>query len=236
MGFNKLFVILGVLLLGSGLVMAYPVNATVNGVYHYGTWVPLATAGNFTTEGGNISEVNVTASAQLTDRWAGIFGVITGTEIVLKSSDDAGGTHLYNWTASTAAGGEICVSTGSGFDFSAIQETIEGDIEVGDWVFGDVADNVSNTFEDPGCGLVFTAVTPANTDNTTYINHVGSDFITCAFKDTATPTAPANLAFCTEINASGTNYKGNAVDYELMVPTNDSVGAIETYYFFVEIN
>jgi len=233
---NKfIFALLGFLLLGSGLVIAYPVNATVDASYNYGRWAAVGAAGSFDTEGGNISEVNVSAATQLTDRWAGMFGQITATEIVLKSSDDSAGTHLYNWTA--ILDGEICVSTGSNFDFSAIESATETEVD-GQWTFGAVADNVTETYTGTTCSLVFADITPANTANAHYIDHMSSSsFWTCAYKDTSgAPGGQADLAFCTEINDSGTNYKGNAVDYELMVPTNDSFGATETYYFFVEIN
>jgi len=229
-----IFVLLGFVLLGSGLVMAYPVNATVDSSYNYGRWAAVNAAGNFTTEGGNVSEVNVTAAAQLTDRWAGMFGNITATEIVLKSSDDPGGTHLYNWTA--LLDGEICVSPGPSFTFSAIQEATANNVD-GLWSFGAVADNVTETFTGTGCALMFTAVTPTDTDNATYIDHAGlSSFRTCAFKDITSPESRDDLAFCTKINTSGINYKGMNYHYELMVPTRIGVGLTETYYFFVEIN
>ena len=232
-GKKFIFALLGFLLLGSGLAVAYPVNATVDATYDYGRWAAVGPTGNFTTEGGNISEVNITAATQLTDRWAGLFGNITATEIVLKEELDSAGVHLYNWSA--ILDGEICVSIATNFDFSQIKETTKDELKVF-WNFGAVADNVTETFTGSNCSLVFTDINATDTDNADYIDHMGSSsFWTCVFEDTTTgPESQADFAFCTEINNSGTNYKGNGVDYELMVPTD--TGTTETYYFYVEIN
>jgi len=231
---NLIFALLGFLLLGSGLVMAYPANASVSGSYNQIRWVPTATLGNVTTEGGNISEVNITAAEQLTDRWAGFYGDVTPSAIRLRASGDT--NDLYNWTGTLAGGGEVCVSTGSNFDFSVIQEATENDI-TGLWSFGAVADNVTETYTGTGCALVFTGINSTDTDNADYIDHAGhSSFWTCAFKDLASPEVRGDLAFCTAINTSGVNYNNVSVDYELMVPTRTGVGITETYYFYVEIN
>jgi len=234
-GKNFIFALLGFILLGSGLAMAYPINASIDSSYNYTRWAAVGAADSFDTEGGNISEVNVSASAQLTDRWAGLFGIITPSEIVLKEELDSAGVHLYNW--SQILNGEICVSIAPGFDFSQIKETTEEELSIF-WNFGAVADNVTNTYTGSDCALVFTGITATDTNNADYIDHMGSSsFLTCVFEDTTTgPESQNDFAFCTEINDSGTNYKGNAVDYELMVPTDDGVDATETYYFFVEIN
>jgi len=233
-GKKFIFVLLAILL-GTGLVMAYPSNASSVSEYKLPRWVAVsAPAANLVTEGGNISEVNVTAAEQLTDRWAGFYGNVTPSAIRLRASGDV--NDLYNWTGTLIGGGEICVSPGPTFTFSAIQEATVNNVE-GLWSFGAVADNVTETFTGTGCALVFTGINTTNTDNAVYIDHAGlSSFWTCAFKDIASPESRDDLAFCTRINTSGTNYNGINYHYELMVPTRIGVGLTETYYFFVEIN
>jgi len=231
-----IFVLLGLLLLGSGLVVAIPQNATSVTEYKLPRWVAVSgAAANVVTEGGNISEVNVTAAEQLTDRWAGFYGLVTPSTIRLRASGDA--NDLYNWTGSLAGGGEVCVSVGPDFDFNAIQEATEAEVDT-QWSFGAVADNVTETYTGVGsCALVFTGITVGNTDTADEIVHAGySTFSTCAFKDAGTPGGQGDLAFCTAIDTAGVNYNNATVDYELMVPTDDDVGSTETYYFFVEIN
>jgi len=231
-----IFVLLGLILLGSGLVVAIPQNASSVTEYKLPRWVAVSgAAANVTTEGGNISEVNVTAAEQLTDRWAGFYGLVTPSTIRLRASGDV--NDLYNWTGTLAGGGEVCVSVGPNFDFSAIQEATEADVD-SQWSFGAVADNVTETYTGVGsCALVFTDVNTTLTDTADEIVHAGfSTFTTCAFKDIGSPAVPGDLAFCTAIDTAGTNYNNVTVNYELMVPTDDGVGATETYYFFVEIN
>jgi len=231
-----IFVLFGFLLLGSGLVMAIPQNASSVSEYKLGRWTaPMGMSiRTSTTEGGNLSEVNITEMERLTDRWAGFYGLVTPSTIRLRASGDV--NDLYNWTGSLTGGGEICVSAGSDFDFTQIQEATEAEVD-SQWSFGSTSDNVTETYTGTGCALVFTDINTTNTDNADYIDHMSSSsFWTCAFKDQGTPGGQGDLAFCTAINTSGTNYNAVNYDYELMVPTDDGVGAFETYYFFVEIN
>ena len=72
-----------------------------------------ATAGSNATQGGNITNANITGAVQLTTKWADFYGNISGNTIALR---DAAGNYVYTWAYSTAAGkGEICLSTASTF-------------------------------------------------------------------------------------------------------------------------
>jgi len=230
MGFNKiLFVFLGLLLLGSGLVMAIS-NASVSGT-PLDRWGGNANAGSITTEGGNITSANVAANT-LTDRWAGFFGNVTGN---IYLTDNSGNTtnYLFMWTASSPTG-YVCVSENNNFPFGSATNATAAGID-GAWSFGAATDNATNTFTTSTCDITFYNPYVEITDTATAKNATNSAFETCAIDDGTSSPAETDFAFCTAINQSGKNYLNQSADYELIVPT--TVGsATETYYFYAELN
>ncbi|MEM4166114.1 MAG: hypothetical protein QW255_02010 [Candidatus Bilamarchaeaceae archaeon] len=230
MGYKKfLFVFLGLLLLGSGLVMAIS-NATATRDADLARWGGETSAGSITTEGGNISQVNVSAGT-LTDRWAGFFGPVDGY-IYLTDAGNATTSYLFRWTAS-APSGWICVSTNNNFPFASAEGTTAAAINSA-WNFGSATDNATNTFTLSTCDITF--YNPSNSiSDTATADHAGSStFETCAIVRTG-GTGETDFAFCSAINQAGTNYAGVAADYELIVPT--TLGSeTETYYFYAELN
>jgi len=230
MEFNKtLFVFLGLLLLGSGLVMAIS-NASVSDVTRLTRWGGDATAGSIATEGGNITSANVAANT-LTDRWAGFFGNVTGN---IYLTDASGGTtgYLFMWTANSPTG-YVCVSENNNFPFGSAENTTAVDIN-GAWSFGAATDNATNTFTTSTCDITFYNPYKSITGTANAKNATNSAFETCAI-DHTTASAETDFAFCTAINQSGKNYLNDSADYELIVPT--TVGnATETYYFYAELN
>ncbi len=232
MGHKLFYVLFGFLLLGSGLVMALPQNATVTAT-DLGRWVPSGVADNRTTEGGNITEANLTAQDQLTDRWAGFYGQVEAANIILAAAGDT--NYLYTWAGNLSYGGEVCVSTDPAFGWAAVQSALDGDIETA-WSFGSVSDSVANTYNVSGCAMNFTGRDASQTNNSDRVTHGGiGNFYTCVFKDTGSVSVKNDLAFCSPLSDDDTGYDGATVDYELIVPTNDSALGQETYYFFVEL-
>ncbi len=230
----KLFGILfGFLLLGN-IVLAIPQNASVSAT-DLGLWVPNGTAGNWTTQGGYIANATVGAQDQLTDRWAGFYGQVTAANIILAASGDS--NYLYEWAGNLSYGGEVCVSIDPAFNWAVVESSTDADIETA-WTFGAVLDSAANTFNNTGCAMNFTGRDTAQTNNADWADHQGSsNFRTCVYRDVTSDFIPTanDLAFCCEISDDDTGYDGATVDYELIVPTNDSPGGTETYYFFVEL-
>ena len=229
MGFNKtLFVFLGLLLLGSGLVMAIS-NASVSGT-PLDRWAGDTTAGNITTEGGNITSANVAANT-LTDRWAGFFGNVTGN---IYLTDNSGGTtsYLFMWTADSPTG-YVCVSESNNFPFGNAEKTTAAEINSA-WSFGTATDSATNTFTTSTCDITFNNPYVEITDTATAKNATNSAFETCAI-DHTTASAETDFAFCTAINQTGRNYLNDSADYELIVPTTFG-NVTETYYFYAELN
>ncbi len=97
-----IYAIFGIVLL-SGMAFAIS-GATVETEVERGKWAG-NTSGSVTTEGGNVSGVNVSAGVS-TEKWASYYGDVVGS-IVLA---DSAATSVYTWAWATTDGGEVCVS------------------------------------------------------------------------------------------------------------------------------
>jgi len=208
------------MLFGAGIVLAISGAAVTAGTQS--RWSG-NTSGNVTTEGGNITQVTISA-ATLTDRWAAFWGNVSGT-IVLGNTTKS----VYNWTVTTPSGGDVCVSTNGTMTFTTLSAATATGINTA-FALGSAADNATNTFTNATCNISFVQGPVNNTANTT----TTGGFNTCAI--TSGGTAKDNYAFCTALNSTGQNYVGQTVQYQLIVPTNNSVNATETYFFYLEIS
>ncbi len=204
--------------------MAISGVATTSGIIRL-RWDGSVTASNVTTQGGNITAVNV-ATTQLTSKWASYFGNVSGT---IRLSDTQSGNAVYVWTYNTAAGGEVCVSTGSAQAFSS---PVNANWTTIDSAFGTTGtpDNASATYNTtcPTLTLSTGTMTGFNASKT----QGSSTFTTCA-GTFGGATAINDHGFCTNINASGTMYNGSNANYELIVPTGSSN---RNYYFYMELS
>ncbi|MBU0532201.1 hypothetical protein KKE38_01475 [Candidatus Micrarchaeota archaeon] len=219
-----IYAIFGIVLL-SGMAFAIS-GATVGTEVERGKWAG-NTSGSVTTEGGNVSGVNVSAGVS-TEKWASFYGDVVGS-IVLA---DTSANQVYSWTWATTDGGEVCVTTDSAFDWASTQAAAGADI---DTAFGFTAADA-----DSGTSTTTSACTVDLDDVAAAVTTVGvvldSTFQTCYVSDIASPAVENDLAFCVDINGAGTNYNSEAADYEVMVPTGNGPTDTETYYFFVELN
>lgn len=182
-----------------------------------------------TTEGGNISYQNLTGTT-LTDKWAGLYGNVTGT-IVLTDASAGTANPLYSWSVDNSNNGIVCAGTSTSYVFSSLSTSTAADVDAA-WGFGAASDNATNTFTTAQCTLNFTEANVANTINTT---HKGtSTFFTCVVDDGG--TAKSDFLFCTNISATGTTYNNQPANYELIVPTPQAIGSAgyEIYYFYVD--
>ncbi len=185
-------------------------------------WDGIITAQTLLTQSGNITAANL-VTTQLTSRWASYFGNVSGT---IRLSDTTAGAAVYTWTYNTAAGGEVCASTGAGRLFAS---PVNGTTTLIDSSFSTTGtpDNASATF------AVLCPTLTLNTGvMTNFIASSTGTFRTCAGTFDG-GTAIDNHGFCTNINASGANYLGTANNYEIIVPTGT---ANRTYSFYMELN
>lgn len=215
------------LALGSGLVFA--ISGATPTLISQTRWSGNAAA-SLTTQGGNISIVNVSGT-ELTTKWAEYSGNVSGT--IVLSND---GTHnVYSWTWNpTTAAGAICVSPGATYNFNSATTSTAGALDTA-WAFTPTdADSATNTYTST-CTLNFAQSTVTSTSAA--VLQGTSTFKSCAIND-GLGTAKADYGFCTNLQptSSGKNYLGSSVNYEVMVPTPQFASSAQTYYFYMELN
>lgn len=223
---NKTIWALAFVVLCSGMAFAIG-NATTTNVTQSG-FEGLTTTGAANIEGGNISETDI-GSNQSTEKWGGFFGNVTG-QIVL--ADAAATPYMYSWTWA-GEGGEVCASMNSNFPWASLEPTLNATIDtVWGFVAGDT-DSATNTFTDASG----TVVVDGQTETSTAVTTEGATvWETVALGDGA-EVATDDFAFCVNITADGTNFKGGISDYQMMVPTDNTEGpgVVETYFFYLEL-
>ena len=194
-------------------------------------------AGSDETEGGNITQLNLT-SELLTQKWAAYYGNLTG-DISLR---DTTGYTVFNWSWTIGDGAEVCASTASSFNWTDLENATEAAVDA-NWSFaaGDV-DSAANTFSLYTEDFTIAGVTVNNVPSfTTGPETANDDFETGVMGDGDNATK-IDFVFCVNADAAdctgpgGCSYNNRPVNYELMVPTNEAAGATETFYFYVELN
>ncbi len=222
----KLSIGLIAILLGIGLAFAISPAGDWN-VISTGRYTS-ATNASVTTEGGNVTNADLNSNTS-TVKWAGFWGNITSALVL---SPGVGQASLYSWAWAPANGGEVCsVPAASGFDWANVASVATTDIDTM-WGFNvSDADSAANTLTDSAC-----AITIGGTPVTTVGNKTGvGGFETCAVSDSAT-SLKSDFAFCADIASAGTLFNNQTGNYELIMPTNNTVGGTETYYAWLDLH
>ncbi len=185
-------------------------------------------AGTVTTEGGNITQVNVTGYT-VTTKWAGFWGEVSGG-IRLA---DASGNVFYEWTVTDPTGGVVYVCNGTVSDWSStnIQALHEWDsimpafLLEGNDAFNNTFTNVG-TFNSPSLSI-------ANVNYTyTWQNGAqGTTFATYALKAVNENV----LIWAGNVQNDQSSFKGTpTADYQVLAGVNDPTGTT-TFYFYLEL-
>ncbi|MCX8200142.1 MAG: hypothetical protein N3G76_01600 [Candidatus Micrarchaeota archaeon] len=213
-----------ILLLGVGLLAAIlPANGW--NVKSTGKYTVPTVQANHTTEGGNVTNMDLSQNATTT-KWAGYWGNVSGNIFLGQAT-----SVFYKWKWAPANGGVVCaVAAPSGFNWATVQSVVAAVIDT-IWNFGTATDNAANTLTQSSCNVKIGDTTVSSVGNTTGVG----GFQTCAVADSAAPAAKSDLAFCVNISAAGNLFNGQTGNYELLVPTNRTVGTTETYYFWMEM-
>lgn len=201
-------------------------NATIINTSKYQSNI---TSGNYTTEGGNITGVNISTNAS-TEKWAGFYG---NTSADIRLSENNTALYMYLWAWNSSNGGVVCLSTNGLLSTFPAAGASGSDIDSA-WGFTPAdADSGANTYNGTGCSLQFGTETVSNASFVDTGNAGG--FQTCALKTVVSP-AKSEMLFCVNITYNGPIYNGQAGDFEMMVPTPQAAGAFETYYFYLSLN
>lgn len=206
--------------LGFAIQEVQSLEAGTPGKYNVTAWA------NYTTEGGNVTEINLTTNTS-TEKWAGFWGQTLGN-ILLAPNTSA---NFYVWAWSPTSSGEVCAVAGSsGFNWATVTTITAATIDT-IWDFGAATDNATNTFTASTCDLNINSIDVTDTA----IADTGGAFETCAVGDGGN-TAKTDVAFCVRIANNVALFNNGTGDYELLVATNDTVGATEQYYFWMELD
>jgi hypothetical protein len=236
---NRTIAIFGVALLLLGAVMA--VNAIPEGAT-VAVGSPktknASTPGNVTADGGNITEVNVTANTQ-TQVWQGFWGEVTGS-LVLQ---DAAAATFYSWTLSNISG-EVYASRDNAINFGTVSANNNCSIDNVLTGFGQ-ADSVNNTFTNNSNRQIQVGSTTiaANTACAvyTYVNSTpqSSFFQTIILTDDSNDPGNASVGgntsvYAAPIDNNQAGYNTDLHDYQLLVPVNRTE-VTNIYFFYAEL-
>ncbi len=190
-----------------------------------------ADAGSDVSYGGNITEINLSATTQ-TGKWQGYYGNVT--EMVTLR--DGSGKAMFNWTATAVASGEAIATTNDSADWGKTLDNSTGAMINSSWSFGEDADNAKNTFSDGAQTVTINGKYLETARAQTYNSTGGLTWNTAAAIGLldGNGTAKADFLFAGIISANSESYKGTTVDFQMIVPTTKGGGS-DTYYFYVEL-
>ncbi len=221
----KLSIGLIAILLGIGLAFA---------ITPAGNWTVLSTSyytsttnASVLTQGGNVTNLALSSNTTTT-KWAGYWGNVTGGLLLAPST----GTYtFYTWAWNASKGGEVCsVAAATGFNWVNVAATTVGAVDTM-WGFTTTdPDSATNTLGQSNCAMTIGGVTVSTVGN---YSGLGT-FETCAIDDGAT-AAKSDFAFCVNISTNGTLFNNQTGNYQLLMPTNNTVGATETDYFWLDL-
>jgi len=209
-----------------------------------------ASVGTDTAAGGNVTNMNLTASA-ITSKWQGYYGNASMGSLRLGTGSS---TNLYSWSGSlknNIVG--VFATTGSDFNFGyATQGTAQSyDLALGfidNGVYWSDADTVLNTMTNNNKNNVFGNImgnffSVANLTSYAFENNVWSNISSKFSVGVFVDRSDSNLAqtdFAVGVNVSNGPYRSfdnqTNVNYELMVPLNASSASVgQTYYFYLAV-
>lgn len=226
-------ILIGILLMfGLALAIAPATSWTVGTEGKYIAGASGAVA-NDTTEGGNVTPLNMSINIS-TEKWAGYWGNISSnSKIYLSPGPSLANNVFYSWAWNTSQGGKVCATPNqAGFDWTNPSAVTTATIDSA-WSFNVAdSDSAANTLKSTCSNFVVNGKTVASTvGNTT---GQGADFKTCALSDGG--STKNDIAFCTTIKPNGNLFNTQTGDYELLVAANETLGATETYYFWIELS
>ncbi|HLB69500.1 MAG TPA: hypothetical protein VJJ51_00495 [Candidatus Methanoperedens sp.] len=179
-----------------------------------------------TSQGGYITELNITDATQITSRWQGYYGNVTGGSIVLKDSSNT----FYSWSANLANSGYVYATTNTGTPAwsSVAAVTTITDLDTASyWNFLSKSDNISNTYNTTG-SITVAGTTVSNTAKAPTLHSNFNDYV---IQDNSASDM-SEIIWVAAINNDKQNFKSGLSDYELLVPVHATT---RTYYFYLEI-
>ncbi|MEM2948647.1 MAG: hypothetical protein QXG02_03925 [Candidatus Anstonellales archaeon] len=206
-----------------------PINASV-GEGLQERWAGGASSpGSVTTEGGNVTEVNITGTNVSTEKWAGFYGNISGGSIILA---DTIGNQFYRWDTTISNLWKVYATRD--------QTPTWANLDAGDftglpsWLTSSDADNIYRTLTSQAASATFADIVVTNVNYTLTFDGtgVGNTEFPTYYLDQSTGVFTDTI-WATNATDSETGFNDLVWQYQLMVPVNRTAA---TYYFFLEVN
>lgn len=222
-------IVLSMMLMTVSVALALdPSGAVASGIVDYGE-MPAYAAGSINVLSGNVTNANLDTNVS-TYKWAAVQGSVTGS-IVLG---DAGSNQVYAWTAQ---GAFVYAAEGSP-DWSTLATTTIAAVEANaDTVHLADAVGISDSATD--------TLTDAGHDCDSQIFNLGATTAVQTYDDTETPAwwtcvyvdGSAEQVWVGEVSEDGTSYRGDTVDYQLLLPEDGTAynTAVTSYNLWLEL-
>lgn len=182
------------------------------------TWTGPTTPGNTTAEGGNITEVTLSAITQTT-HWQGFWGQVSGA-IALR---DTSGDTMYNWTMGVT--GNVYISNESSITWSGITNVSST------WcnsITGTGDDACNDTFKDGSTSFTIAGNTVPGVNITQTFDSTGA-----GTWDEGILNASGKMLFAATVYNNADTFQGGSADFQAIVPVNGST--TRTYFFWIEL-
>jgi hypothetical protein len=192
------------------------------------------------SEGGNITQLNITIDKTLTDKWQALYGNITSGGIGLNDSSK----DLFKWgtwSNSTDVGYVIATTNSSTPDWEHLTGATSAEIDTA-WNFtvydADSANNTFNNSNNTEITIGFNTIDADHTANVSTYDGQGTPqrtWQTIVLKHPGTVSEYDFNSFVfigvNNVSTSATAYDGKACDYQMMMPVNTTT----TYYLYTEL-
>jgi len=186
-----------------------------------------AGAGSVAAQGGNITEVDLTAST-ITDSWQGFFGEVSGN-ITLE---DASGDVFYAWDLATTSG-EVLASRNSTIDFTTVAGVEVCTVD--ETLTGTGNDRTNLTFTNATIAPPIVVAGVSIDEACQVFTYVNNQSQSADFEEIILSATGVTSIYTTRIEADTTGYDGATHDYQLLVAETENA-SISTYFFFVEFD
>jgi hypothetical protein len=174
------------------------------------------------SQGGYITEINITQLHTQTQNWQGFYGNVTGN-IYLKGNS---GLSMFNWTVDLSNTYVYATTNATGNNYSGLVNATPSELDTV-WGFGNITDNINGTYLASDDDPTFVGMSLTNTYNAT----TAEGFLDYVIQDVPASPIKANIIWAAKIYEDKANFKGTTSDFQLLVPSKVQ----ETYYFYLEI-
>jgi len=219
---KRSFLMFLILLVSINIVLAAPGGANVTEGASSGASGTSSTSTNI--EDGNVTFLDV-YSQQVTGKWAGFFGNVSGAIVLGDSSNNL----FYSWTISNFDGAVVYASNDTVSNWGDANILVANTSVVPSFIDGDGADNFTNTFS---ANEAFTS-SSLNKANTPYAQ-TWQDGSQGTLKTYALYSAADNAnIWAGLVDDDSASFQGAAVtvDYQILLPAQ----ALTTYNFYLEL-